>query len=272
MQRSFADMIALDAEQVRQHIRSGAYRGHTAGLGRDRLQANLAIISQDHARDFFRFCQRNPKPCPVVGVSETGEPVIHTLGSSIDLRTDLPAYFVYREGALAGSAMDILDLWRSDFVAFALGCSFTFEHALKRAGFTLWHISNDTTVPMFRTNLPTIEVGPFGGPMVVSMRAIPRSRLDEAIEISAGFPQAHGAPVHWGDPAKIGVQNLGQPDWGDPAPVGPGEVPVFWACGVTPQAAIQRARLPICITHKPGHMLITDIGETDASPVMADHN
>ena len=215
----------------------------------------------------MRFCQRNPKPCPVVGVSDTGIPMMATLGQDIDIRTDVPSYNIYRHGRLAESCSDIKALWQNNMVAFALGCSFTFEHAILRAGFPLFHVTHNRTVPMFKTTIATVEAGPFGGPMVVSMRAIAADRLDEVQAISAQFPLAHGSPVHWGDPAAIGIDDIAAPDWGDPTPVGDDELAVFWACGVTPQAAIMRAALPLCITHKPGQMLITDISDTAETPV-----
>ena len=249
-------------------IRSGAYLSHTAGLGQGFLQANLAIMPEVYALDFMRYCQRNPKPCPLTGVSDTGNPKMTTLGRDIDIRTDVPAYNIYRDGRLAGSATDISDIWQDDLVAFALGCSFTFEHALLRAGLPVWHIENNTTVPMFRSNIETVPAGPFSGKMVVSMRAVPEDRVSEVVEISRRFPLAHGAPVYWGDPAGIGVADVATPEWGDPAPVNPGDVPVFWACGVTPQVALEAARLPLCITHKPGHMLITDVAEDAEVPVL----
>ena len=253
---------------VRHAIRDSRYRSHTAGLGQGYLQANLAIMPEAHALDFMRFCQRNPKPCPLTGVSDTGNPYLFTMGRDIDIRTDVPAYNIYRDGRLAGSVTDITDIWQDDFVVFALGCSFTFERALEQAGIPLWHIQNDRTVPMFRSNIDTVPAGPFSGKTVVSMRAIPEDRVDEAAAISRAYPLAHGAPVHCGDPAALGIADISRPDWGDPAPVPEGHVPVFWACGVTPQVAIEAARLPICITHKPGHMLITDIAEDAEVPVM----
>ena len=255
-------------EDVRTAIRTRSYRSHTAGLGQGYLQANLAIMPEAYALDFMRYCQRNPKPCPLTGVSDTGNPMMFTMGPDIDIRTDVPAYNVYRDGRLDGSVNDISDIWQDDFVVFALGCSFTFEHALEEAGIPLWHIQNDKTVPMFRSNIETVSAGRFSGKMVVSMRAIPEERVDEAIEISRRFPLAHGGPVHWGDPARIGIGRVSAPDWGDPAPVPHGYVPVFWACGVTPQVALEAARLPVCITHKPGHMLITDIAEDAEVPVL----
>jgi uncharacterized protein YcsI (UPF0317 family) len=215
----------------------------------------------------MRYCQRNPKPCPLVGVGDTGNPKLFTLGD-IDIRTDVPAYNVYRNGRLAESVNDISDIWEDDFVAFALGCSFTFEQALIDAGVPLWHIENDTTVPMFRSSIETVEAGPFHGRMVVSMRSIAEDRVEQVSQIATRYPLAHGAPVHAGDPADIGIRDITAPDWGDPAPVEAGQVPMFWACGVTPQVALEEAGLDICITHKPGHMLITDVPEDADVPVL----
>ena len=268
MEISYKTLQGTDLQQVRAAIRAGRYCSHTAGLGRGYLQANLAIMPEIFALDFMCYCQRNSKPCPLTGVSDTGNPLMSTMGRDIDIRTDVPAYNIYRDGKLVEALTDVSDLWRDDLVAFALGCSFTFEHALIKSGISLWHIDNDKTVPMFRSNIDTVPAGPFAGKMVVSMRTIPQDRIDEVIAISRRFPLAHGAPVHWGDPAQIGISDISAPDWGDAAPVPPGEVPTFWACGVTPQVAIEQARLPLCITHKPGHMLITDIAEDAENPVM----
>lgn len=267
--RSHGDLREAPAGEVRGAIRRGRYGSHTAGLGVGCLQANLAIMPEAAALDFMRFCQRNPKPCPLVGVSDTGDPLMRTLGREIDVRSDLPAYNIYRHGRLDVSTTDISDLWREDFVAFALGCSFTFENALLRAGIGIWHIENDTTVPMFRSVIETVPAGQFRGPMVVSMRAVARERVEDVLAICARFPYAHGAPVHVGDPSRIGIGDIAAPDWGDPAPVAEGQVPVFWACGVTPQVALETAGLPICITHKPGHMLVTDVPEDAEHPVLA---
>jgi uncharacterized protein YcsI (UPF0317 family) len=257
-----------DLAEVRAAIRDGAYRSHTAGLGTGYLQTNIVILTADYALDFMRFCQRNPKPCPLAGVSDTGNPILHTLGRDIDIRTDVPAYNVYRHGRLDGSVTDLGGLWQDDMVAFALGCSFTFEDALQRAGIPLWHVDNDKTVPMYRSNIDCVPAGPFRSPMVVSMRAMDPEMVETATRISRRFPLAHGSPVHAGDPAAIGIADITRPDWGDPAPVAPGQVPVFWACGVTPQAAIEAAAPPICITHKPGHMLITDVPDDAEFPIL----
>lgn len=268
MDGMYEKLKSCSLNDLRAAIRSGEYRSHTAGLGHGYLQANLAIMPEVYALDFMRYCQRNPKPCPLTGVSDTGNPMMFTMGDDIDIRTDLPAYNIYRDGRLAGEANDISDIWRDDLVVFALGCSFTFEHALIAAGIKIWHIDNNKTVPMFRSNIDTVPAGPFSGKMVVSMRAIPEARLNETIEISRRFPLAHGAPMHWGDPAEIGITDIASPDWGDPSPVSPGEVLVFWACGVTPQVAIEAAKLPLCITHKPGHMLVTNVAEDAEVPII----
>ena len=257
---SYDNLKNDDLPAVRGAIRAGAYTSHTAGLGPGYLQANLAIMPHSHALDFMRFCQRNPKPCPLTGVSDTGNPMMFTLGADIDIRKDVPAYNIYRNGELAGSQADIRDFWRDDLVAFALGCSFTFENALIAAGVPMAHIEADKTVPMYRTNIETTPSGPFGGGMVVSLRYVVASQVDLARETTARFPWAHGAPVHVGDPAEIGITDVAAPDWGDP-PVHTNGVPMFWACGVTPQNALTLARPPLCVTHTPGRMLITDIDD-----------
>ncbi len=266
MTTNYKTLKNSDLSVVRDAIRRNEYTSHTAGLCPGFLQANLAILPQSHALDFMRYCQRNPKPCPLSGVSDTGNPMMFTLGANIDIRSDVPAYNIYRDGALKSSVNDIRDVWQDNFVAFALGCSFTFENALQQAGIPLWHINNDKTVPMFRSGIDTVPAGPFSGKMVVSMRMVPKDRVAEVADISRKYPLAHGAPVHWGDPAKIGITDLSQPEWGDAAPAQDGYVPVFWACGVTPQVAIEKAGLPLCITHKPGHMLITDVDDRAEIP------
>ena len=269
MRIPFEQLRQSGQPDVRSRIRAGSYCDHTSGLAEGFLQANLVILDQFYALDFMRFCQRNPKSCPLVGVTDTGSPYLRTLGADIDIRTDVPSYNIYRHGVLHDTTTDVCDLWNDGLVGFALGCSFTFEHALVRAGIPLWHMENDRTVPMFKTSIKTIEAGPFAGPMVVSMRAISREKLEIVQSISANFPMAHGAPVHWGDPAAIGIADLNEPDWGDPSPVGDDEIAVFWACGVTPQAAILHAKPAISISHKPGQMLITDIAEDSPIPVIS---
>jgi len=244
---------------VRTAIRAGKYAEDTAGLADGFLQGNLAILPAEYATDFLRFCQRNPKPCPLVGVSDTGDPFLPLLGEDIDIRTDVPRYKVFYAGEFSDEVTDIQSLWQDDFVTFVLGCSFSFEAALIADGIEMRHIAQNSNVPMYRTNLATVQAGPFGGEVVVSMRPLSVKDAIRAIEITSRFPQAHGAPLHFGDPAAIGIDDLYAPDFGEMVEVKDGEIPVFWACGVTPQVAITKARPPICITHAPGHMLITDL-------------
>lgn len=263
-----ADLVGQSAGAVRAAIRAGRYDRHTAGLAPGHLQCNLAILPEAYALDFLRFCLRNPKPCPIVGVSDTGNPMLPTLGRDIDIRTDVPRYRVFRDGALAEEVTDISDIWRDDLVTVALGCSFTFENALVANGIPVRHIERDLTVPMFRTSLPLVPAGRFSGEMVVTMRPIAKNRVEDAYRISAAFPQAHGAPIGQGDPSAIGIADLDAPDWGDAVEVAAGEVPVYWACGVTPQNVLLAANLPLCITHAPGHMLIADVAEDAETTVL----
>lgn len=266
---SFDTIRAFPSDVARGVIRQGGYTRHTAGLAAGCLQANLVVLPQDVAGDFARFCALNPKPCPVVGQTTPGDPMFRNLGQDIDLRTDIPSYNIYRDGVLTDQTTDLRSLWRDDLVGFALGCSFTFENVMIRAGLPVWHIANNTTVPMFRTSIDLAPAGPFQGKMVVSMRAFAPDQVPQASEISARFPWAHGAPVHCGDPADIGIIDITRPDWGDPASVGPGQVPCFWACGVTPQSVVIDARLPFVVTHTPGHMLITDVPEDQDARVIS---
>lgn len=247
------------AASLRGRIRRGELTGHTSGLADDLVQANLVVLPQAQAYDFLLYCQRNPRPCPLLAVTDVGAWEVPALGQSIDLRTDLPRYRVWRDGELVDEPIDVSSIWRDDLVAFAIGCSFSFEWALQAKGMRLRHVEQGRNVAMYRTNLPTVAAGAFAGPMVVSMRPLTPSDAMRAVQITARFPSVHGAPVHVGDAAAIGIADLQRPDYGDAVDVQPGELPVFWACGVTPQAAIAQARPPFCITHAPGAMLITDL-------------
>lgn len=258
---SHSDLVGASAADVRAAIRAGSYDGHTAGLAAGKLQCNLAILPEKYALDFLRFCQRNPKPCPVVGVGDTGNPKLPTLGRDIDIRSDVSKYRIFRDGAFADEVRDISSVWTDDLVTVALGCSFTFENALLRASIPVRHIETGRNVPMYRSNIDLVTAGPFGGKMVVTMRPIPAHQVDDARRISGQFPQAHGAPIAVGDPAQIGIEDLQAPDWGDAVAINDGEVQVYWACGVTPQNVLLNANLPICITHSPGHMLVSDVAE-----------
>lgn len=244
---------------LRQEIREGRLTGVTAGLGQNYVQANLAVLPKAYAYDFLLFCQRNPRPCPLIEVTDVGSPEPIGVAPGADLRTDIGKYRIYRDGALTAEVTDIRAHWRDDFVAFLLGCSFTFEWALLEAGVRLWHVEHGKGVAMWQTSIACRPAGVFHGPMVVSMRPIRAADLSKTVTASARFPGAHGAPIHIGDPAAIGIADIHRPDWGDVQPFEPGDVPVFWACGVTPQAVALATKLPLMITHSPGHMFITDL-------------
>lgn len=245
--------------ELRLACRQGAWRKPTAGVCDGFVQANLMVVPAEAAFDFLLFCQRNPRPCPIVEVVEAGR-VEPACAPGADLRTDLPGYRVYRDGRLAEERTEIGSLWREDLVSFLIGCSFSFEEALAQAGVPLRHVEACSNVPMYRTSVATEPAGRFRGPLVVSMRPIPARLVPLAVQVTGRFERVHGAPVHVGEPASLGIADLSRPDWGDPVEIRPGELPVFWACGVTPQAAALASRLPFCITHAPGHMLVTDLG------------
>jgi uncharacterized protein YcsI (UPF0317 family) len=250
---------ARHPREIRADIRSGTLTGITAGLGEGHVQANLAVLPRDQAYDFLLFCQRNPRPCPLIEVTDVGSTEPVGVAPGADLRTDIPRYRIYKDGELADEVTDVTAWWRDDLVAFLLGCSFTFEWALLEAGIRLKHVEQGRNVAMWRTSIACRPAGAFHGPMVVSMRPIPAAQLSKAVTASARFPNAHGAPVHIGDPSAIGIADVTRPDWGDPQSFDPGDVPVFWACGVTPQAVALASRPPFMITHSPGHMFITDV-------------
>lgn len=249
--------------EVRAMIREGRWQRPTAGLAPGYVQTNLVILPRELAYDFLVFAQRNPKPCPLIEVLDPGawEPIQSAPGA--DLRTDVPRYRIYRQGELAEEVTDLTPYWRPELVAFLLGCSFTFESGLLQAGIPVRHIEEGVNVPMYITSLACTPAGSFRGPLVVTMRPIPGGLVARAAQISGRYPGVHGAPVHVGDPAAIGIRNLATPDYGDPVTLRPDEVPVFWACGVTPQAVATQARPALMLTHAPGYMFITDL--TDES-------
>lgn len=248
-----------DPREIRIRIREGRWRKPTAGLAPGYVQTNLVVLPRELAYDFLLFAQRNPKPCPVIEVMDTGSADPKLSAPGADLRTDIPKYRIYREGKLVEEVTDLLDVWTPDLVAFLLGCSFTFEAALIDAGVPVRHIEEGKNVPMFITAIPCAPAGAFSGPLVVTMRPIPAPLVARAAQVTGRFPAVHGAPVHVGDPGGLGIRDLGRPDFGDPMTIRPGEIPVFWACGVTPQAVAMQAKPPLMITHAPGHMFITDL-------------
>lgn len=244
---------------VRLASRAGALGSQTSGLAKGFVQGNLAILPHDLAADFLRFCTLNPKPCPVIGLSEPGDPRVPALGADLDLRTDLPRYRVWRDGVVVEEPTDIRAHWRQDLVAFVLGCSFSFEEALLADGLEIRNMTAGLNVSMYRTSIACAPAGPFAGPLVVTMRPFKAADAIRAIQITSRFPGVHGAPVHLGRPDLIGIADLSRPDYGDAVPIGEDEIPVFWACGVTPQAVIAAAKPPFAITHAPGAMLVTDL-------------
>lgn len=259
---------ALTPEEARARFRAGE-QVPTAGWCLGWTQANLIAVPRELAGDLRLFAERNPRACPVLDVGEPGAtstrlfPAVPVEGPGGDLRTDLPGYRIYRHGQPVADRSDVLDEWRSDLVAFLVGCSFTFEFALLAAGVPVRHVELGTNVPMYRTSVPCRPAGALHGPLVVSMRPVPAELVDTAVRVSGRYPRVHGAPVHAGDPAVLGIEDLARPDYGDPVPVLPGEVPLFWACGVTPQAAIMASGAEFAIGHLPGHMAIINARDED---------
>ena len=233
----------------------------TAGWAPGFAQANLIALDEKYAFDFMVFAHRNPKPCPILGVLEAGH-LNSELMPGGDIRTDIPAYRIYKNGQLIDEPTDASEYWTDTMVAFLIGCSFTFEDALLREGIPVAHIEQGRNVPMFLTNIETQRAGIFGGPMVVSMRPIPAHRVADAVRVTSRYPAVHGAPIHVGDPGALGIKDVNCPDFGDPVDIPAGTIPVFWGCGVTPQSAVMSSQPELAICHAPGKMLITDIPDS----------
>ncbi len=251
---------SISPYDLRQLIRRGEFKSHTSGFSQGFVQGNLAIMPSEWANDFLKFCQLNPKPCPIIGMSANpGEFLLPDLGQDVDIRTDIPRYRIYEDGILSREVDDVKAVWRDDLVTFLLGCSFSFEESLIADGLEVRNITEKVNVPMYRTNIACKPAGKFSGTTVVSMRPMTPKDAIRAVQICTRFPSVHGAPLHFGQPEAIGIQDINTPDYGEAVTIKPGEVPVFWACGVTPQVAIENAKPPFCITHSPGFMLVTDI-------------
>ncbi|GGH88660.1 uncharacterized protein YcsI (UPF0317 family) [Pullulanibacillus pueri] len=253
-----SSLATATPSEVRQIIRNNQWVKPTSGVAEGYTQGNLAILPKALAYEFLLFCQRNPKPCPVLDVTDLGKPHLPLVAPEADIRVDLPKYRVYRRGELVEEPTDITHLWTENMVGFLLGCSFSFEKALMNAGVPVRHIEEDCNVPMYKTNIQCHKAGRFEGPMVVSMRPIPEHQVVKAVEVTSQFPNVHGSPIHIGNPASIGIEDINRPDFGDAVPIRENEVPVFWACGVTPQAVAMQVKPEIMITHAPGHMFVTD--------------
>ncbi|MBT4520721.1 MAG: putative hydro-lyase [Halieaceae bacterium] len=249
----------LTPQALRHKIRRGDHTGNTSGLAPGHVQCNIVILPTNWADDFLRFCQLNPRPCPLIAMAEApGHYALPLLGD-VDIRTDVPSYRIFRNGVLADEQTDVTALWSEDLVSFALGCSFSFEEALLADGLEVRNMSEGVNVPMYRTNIDCASAGPFAGKMVVSMRPFKAADAIRAVQICTRFPSVHGAPIHLGNPALIGIEHLAEPDYGDAVSLGEDELPVFWACGVTPQVALESAKPQFAITHSPGCMLVTDL-------------
>lgn len=249
----------MEPAYVRNLIRQGRITYPTAGMCGGYAQANLVVLPAEYAEDFRRFAELNPKPCPILEITKAGDPFTRRVAKEASIVTDIPKYFIYKNGVKTDECTDASQYWRDDFVGFLIGCSFSFEDSLQKGGIEVRHITMGRNVPIYRTNLPCQPSGPFTGPLIVSMRLIKAELKDLAYEITAKFPNVHGAPIHVGDPSAIGIKDINRPDYGEPVDINEGELPVFWACGVTTQAAVENARPEIVITHAPGHMFITDI-------------
>lgn len=247
---------------VRKLIADEKITGQTSGMCEGYAQANLCILPKKYAYDFLLFCQRNPKSCPLLEVSDEGSRLLRTSAPGCDISKEVPKYRVWEKGVLKGEYTDVSSFWRDDLVTFVIGCSFSFESLLLDAGIDVRNISENHNVPMYLTNIDTQSAGIFSGKMVVSMRPIPYDQIVKATTITARVPQVHGSPVHIGAPEIIGIKDINKPDFGEASTIKEGEVPVFWCCGVTPQSVVMNSKPDFCITHAPGHMLITDIPES----------
>jgi uncharacterized protein YcsI (UPF0317 family) len=252
----------ISPQELRQLIRSRQWTTPTSGAASGYLQANLVMLPADEAFNFLLFCVRNPKPCPILDVLEPGqsEPII---AAGADLRTDLPRYKIFENGEFQSDVEDVSDYFDANMVSFLLGCSFSFENAMLAAGLPIRNMEEDKNVSMYITNKPCLPAGPFSAQLVVTMRPMTPEQAVRAVQVTTRFHLTHGAPIHLGDPRKIGINNLDQPEFGDPVTVKPGEIPVFWACGVTSQLAATSAPLPRVITHAPGHMFVSDLRDED---------
>ena len=253
------DLVNASPSEVRKLIREGKIVKPTSGMCAGYAQANLVVLPMDLAYDFLLFAQRNPKPCPILEVSDVGSRTLKKIAKDCDIAKDIPKYRIYKKGELVGEYTDVSEFWQDDFVSFLIGCSFSFESEMIEAGIEIRHITEDCNVPMYMTNIECESAGIFNGKMVVSMRPIKPDQVVKAVTVTETMPKVHGTPIHIGDPSVIGIKDINKPEFGDAVTINEGEVPVFWPCGVTPQSVIMNVKPDIVITHSPGHMLITDV-------------
>ncbi|MGM9532317.1 putative hydro-lyase [Intestinibacter sp.] len=253
------DLVNASPSEVRKLIREGKIVKPTSGMCAGYAQANLVVLPKDLAYDFLLFTQRNPKPCPILEVSDVGSRTLKKIAKDCDIAKDIPKYRIYKKGELVGEYTDVSEFWQDDFVSFLIGCSFSFESEMIEAGIEIRHITEDCNVPMYMTNIECESAGIFNGKMVVSMRPIKPDQVVKAVTVTETMPKVHGTPIHIGDPSVIGIKDINKPEFGDAVTINEGEVPVFWPCGVTPQSVIMNVKPDIVITHSPGHMLITDV-------------
>ncbi len=248
--------------EIRKLTREGKITHQTCGMCDGYAQGNLLILPKEHAYDFLLFTQRNPKSCPILEVGDVGSRKLKKMAKDADIATDIPKYRIWEYGELKGEYTDISKFWRNDFVYFLIGCSFSFEGELLAADVPVRHIEEGKNVPMYLTDIECEPAGIFHGKLVVSMRPMPADQVIKAVSVTASMPRVHGAPIHIGDPKKIGINDINKPDFGESVTIKDGEIPVFWCCGVTPQSAVMSAKPPIAISHAPGHMFITDVKNT----------
>lgn len=253
------DYTNMKPSEVRALIREGKITGPTSGMCAGYAQANLVVLPKELAYDFLLFTQRNPKSCPILEVSDVGARSLNYIAKGGDIARDIPKYRVYEHGVMTGEYTDASQFWRDDLVSFLIGCSFSFESEMIEAGIEVRHITENCNVPMYMTNIDCEPAGIFNGKMVVSMRPIPYHQIVKAVTVTETMPRVHGTPIHIGDPSVIGIRDIAHPDFGDAVTIKDGEVPVFWPCGVTPQSVVMNVKPEFCITHAPGHMLITDV-------------
>lgn len=246
--------------EVRRAIREGRWRSNTKRLALGHHQANVTIVPERYAFDFMRFCFRNPKPLPLLEVTEPGEPVPRKSAPDADLRTDVGEYLVLRDGEVAERRHSIAELWRKDHVAFLTGCNLSLDRVMLEAGIPLPHLHSEEAFPaQYRSSIECTPAGAFRGPLVVSLRPVPDALVVPLVELTSRYALSHGAPVHIGDPAAIGVRDLAKVDWGRQNVMPPGHTPMFWACGITAQAAAIASRIPEMIVHAPGRLFVTDL-------------